>query len=63
MGIHRFTRALDEMQRILIAKQGCKSIADEVKIRKFLYDIPDNIKKSIRAHLTNDMTYYDIVTK
>ena len=63
MGVHRFARELDDMQSKLIDKQGCKSITDEVKIRKFLNNIPDIIKKSITPHLTDHMTYNDIVNK
>ena len=63
MGVHRFTRALDDMQSKLIAKQGRKSITDVVKIRKFLNNLPDISKKSLTPHLTDDMTYNDIVYK
>ena len=62
MGVHRFARALDDMQCKLIDKQGCKSITDEVTIRKFLNNIPDIIKKSITLHLTDNVTHNDIVT-
>ena len=63
MGVHRFARAPDDMQRRLIDKQGRKSITDEVKIRTFLNYIPDIIKKSITQHAIDDTTYHDIVTK
>ena len=36
LGVHRFARALDDMQSKLIDKQGRKSITEEVMIRKFL---------------------------
>ena len=63
MGIHRFARALDKMQCKLIDKEGRKSITEEVKIRKFLHNISDVIKKSLTPHLTDDMTFNQIVTK
>ena len=63
MGIHRFARAVEHMQSKLIDKQGCKLITDDVKIRKFLNNIPDIIKKAITLHLTDDMTYNEIVSK
>ena len=63
MGVHRFARALDDMQRELIDKQGHKSITEEVKIRKFQNNISNVIKKSLTPHLTNDMTFNQIVTK
>ena len=63
MGVHPFARALDDMQSKLIDKWGRKFLTDDVNIRKFLNNIPDIIKKSITIHLTNDMTYNDIVTK
>ena len=63
MGVHRFARALDAMQSNLIDKQGHKSITEEVKIRKFLNNISDVIKKSLTPHLTDDMTFKEIVTK
>ena len=63
MGVQRFARALGDIQRKLIDKQGRKSITDEVKIMKFLNNIPDIIKKSITAHLTDDVTYNHIVRK
>ena len=63
MGDHRFAKALEDMQSKSIAKQGRKSITDDVKIRKFLNHIADIIKKSIIQHRTHDMTCNDIVTK
>ena len=63
MGAHVFARALDDMQSKLIDKQGHKSIREEVKIRKFLNNISDVIKKSLTPHLTDDMTFNQIVTK
>ena len=63
MGVHPFARALDDMPSKLIDKQGRRSITDEVKIQKFFNNIPDIIKKAITAHLTDDMTCNDIVTK
>ena len=63
MGVHRLARALDDMQSKLIDKQGRKSITDEVKIREFLYNLADIIKKPIAPHQTDDRTYHDIVTK
>ena len=63
MGVHRFARALDDMQGKVIVKQGCKSITDEVKVSKFLNNIPDIIKKSITPHWTHDMSCNDIITK
>ena len=63
MGVHRFTRALDDMQSKLIDKQGHKSITEEVKIRKFLKNISDVIKKSLTPHLTDDRTFNQTVTK
>ena len=62
-GVHRFTRALNNMHSQLIDKQGWKSITDEVEIRKLLYNIPDINKMCITPHLTNDMRYQDIVTQ
>ena len=56
MGVHLFARALDDMQSKLIDKHGHKSITEEVKIRKFLTNISDVIKKSLTPHLTDDMT-------
>ena len=50
-------RVLDDMQSLLIENRGHKSIW------KFLYNIPDPIKKSITSHQTDDMIYNDIVTK
>ena len=47
----------------VIDRQGRKSITDEVKIRKFLNNIPDIIKKSITPHVTDDMAYTHIVNK
>ena len=63
MAVHRFARALDDMQSKLIHKQGHKSITEEVKIRKFLNNISDVIKKSLTPYLTDDMTFNQIVTK
>ena len=63
MGIHRFTRALNNIQCKLINEQGRKSITDEVKITKFINNMADIIKMSITPHRTDDMTYNDIVTK
>ena len=74
MGVHRFARALDHMQCKLLDKQGRKSITEEVKITKFHYNIPDVmqkshynipdvIQKSIIPHLTDDMSFNDILTK
>ena len=63
MGVHPFARALNAMQSKLIYKQGYKSITAQVKIRKFYNNILDIIKKSITAHLTENMTYNDIVTE
>ena len=63
MGVHRFARALYDMQSKLIDKLGRKSITDEVKIRQFLNNIPDIIKKAITPHLTDNMTCDDIVTQ
>ena len=51
------------MQSNFMDNQSHKSITDEVKIKKFLNDIPNILKKSITPHLTDDMTYNDIVTK
>ena len=51
------------MHRKLIDKQYRKSITDEVKIRKFLNNIADIIKKSITPDPSDDMTYHDIVNK
>ena len=56
MGVHPFARAVDKMLSELGDKQGCKSIADEVKIGRFLNNMPDIIKKSITLHRTDDMT-------
>ena len=63
MGMHRSTRALHHTHSKLMHTQGRKSITAEVKIRKFLNNISDVIRKSITAHLPDDMTYNDIVTK
>ena len=63
MRIRRFARLLDDMQRKLIHKEGRKSITDDAKIRKFVNNIPDIIKKSIKRHLIDDMTQNDIITK
>ena len=63
MGVHRFARTPDDMQSKLSHKQGRKSITDEVKISKFLNNMPYIIKKSITAHLSHDITHNDIVTK
>ena len=63
MCVHRFARALYKIQSKLIDKQGCKSSTDEVKIRKFLHNIPNISMKSITPHLTDHMTYNNIVTK
>ena len=63
MGVHRFATVLDDMPSKSIDKQGHKSITDEVKIQKFLNNIPHIIKKSITLHLTDDMSYNDMVTK
>ena len=63
MVVPRFARALNDMQSKLIAKQGRKSITDEVRMSKFLNNMPDIIKTSIRPHLPDDMTYNDIITK
>ena len=61
MGVHRFPRALDDMERKLIDKHGHNVITDQVKIRKFCNTITDIIKKSITPYQTADMTYIDIV--
>ena len=63
MGVHRFARALDDMQSKLIDKQGRKSITEEVKIRKFLNNIWNVIKKSLTPHLTDDVTFNQRVSK
>ena len=63
MGVHRYTRVLDDMQSKLIDKQGCKSITDVVKISKFRNNMPDIIKKSITPHLTHNITENDVVSK
>ena len=63
MGGHRFARVLDDVRSKSIVKEGLKSITDEIQIRKFRTNIPDIIKKSITLHLSDDMTYNDIVTK
>ena len=63
IGIHCFATGLYYMQSKLIDKQGRKSITDEVKIRKLLHNIPDIIKKSIKLHLPDDITYNDIISK
>ena len=63
MAVHRFASALDDMQSELIDKQGRKSITEEVKIRKFLNNISDVIKKTFTPHLTDDITFNQIVTK
>ena len=63
MAVHCFARPLDEVHRILIDKQGTKSITNEVNIRKFRNNLADVIEKSITSHLTEDMTYKDIVRK
>ena len=63
MCVHNVARALDDMQSKLIDKQGHKSIRDEVKVSKFLNNMPDIIKKSITPHLANGMTHNDIITK
>ena len=63
MCVHLSARVLDDIQRKLIDKQGRKSITNEVKIRNFLNNIPDIIKNTITPHLTDYMTYNDIVTK
>ena len=63
MGVHCFARALDNMQSKLRDKQGHKSITEEVKIRTFLNNISDVIKKSLTPHLTDDMTFNQIVTE
>lgn len=63
LGFHRVARDLNDMQRKLIDEQCCKSISDEVKIWKFIHNIPDIIKKSITGYLTNDMPYNDIVNE
>ena len=63
MGVHRFARALDDMQSKLIDKQGHKSIIEEVKISKFLNNMSDVINKSLTPDLTDDMTCNQIVTK
>ena len=61
IGVHRFARALDPMQSELIAKQGHRSITEEVKIREFLNNISDVITKSLTPHLIDDMTFDQIV--
>lgn len=63
MGVDRFGRALCDMPRKLIDKHSAQSITDLVKIWQFIYNIPDIIKQSIIPHLTDDVTYNDIVTK
>ena len=63
MGVHCFARALYDIQSQVIHKQGCKSITDVVKIRNFLNNIPAIIIRCITPHLTDDMTYNDIVCK
>ena len=63
MGVHRFGRALDDMESKLIDKQGRTSITNDVKISKFLNNILDIIKQFITPDLTDDMTYNDIITK
>ena len=63
MGVHRFARSLDDMQSKLMDIQGHKSITDEVKIRKFLNNILDIIKKSWTPHLTDDIIFNQIVIK
>ena len=63
MGVHRFARALDDIQSKVIDKQGHKSITEEVKIRKFQNNISDVITASLTPHLTDDMTFDQIVTK
>ena len=62
MGVHRFERAVDDMQSKLIDKQGAKSITDAVKIRKFINNIPEIIKKSITPHLPEKETNNAVVT-
>ena len=47
MDFHPFARALHDMESKLIDKQSRRSITDELKIRKFLNNMPDIIKKSI----------------
>ena len=63
MGVHHFARAMDDIQSKQIVNQGCRSIADEVKIRQYINNIAHLIKKSITPHLSNDMTYNDIVSR
>ena len=63
MGVHCFARALVHMQSKLSDKLGRKSITDAVKSWKLLNNIPDIIEKSIIPHLSDNMTYNDIVTK
>ena len=63
MRVHRFASAPDDMQSKLIDKLSRKSITDAGEIRKFINNIPNIIKKSITPHLTDDMTYNDIVNK
>lgn len=63
IGIHHFVRALGNTHSKLIHKQARKSITAELKIREFHNNISDVIKESITAHLPDDMTYNDILTK
>ena len=63
MCVHRFAIVLDDMHSKLIDKQCRQSITDEVQIRKVLNKIPDIFQKTITLHLTDYITYDDIVTK
>lgn len=63
MAIHLFARVRNDIQSKYIDKQGHKSITDEVKIRLFLDNIPNFIKRSITSHLKDNMTYNDIISK
>ena len=51
------------MQSKLIDRQDRKSITEEVNLRKFLNNILYVIKWSITPHLTDDMTFDEIVIK
>ena len=63
MGVHRFARALHNMQRKLIDESGRTTITDELQISTFLNNIPDISKQSITPYITDNCTYNDIVNK
>ena len=63
MCVYNFIRALDDLQRYLIARQGRKSIVDEWTIRNFHNNDRYIIKKCITPHVRYELTYNYNVNK